>query len=230
MLVSGVKYDAGSVRQTVSYSSVAFTDKNHPVELDGRTLGFRGIDLGRVQLNGMDMIGVQRYIHLFGFPISGRDTAVGPLYVLANRNGNDAKDFNFRGNAWFEWQVERFSSASVGIQTPDEITITSPRSTSTISKNEDLRVQWTGKPELFRVIISALRTSDIQPILQINIKKLDGDITIPAKILGLLPTDTFHTFVFSFISSRTEEHEVSAFSEKVFVAASSIHDVVLTIQ
>jgi hypothetical protein len=230
MLVSGVKYDAGSVRQTVSYSSVAFTDKNHPVELDGRTLGFRGIDLGRVQLNGMDMIGVQRYIHLFGFPISGRDTAVGPLYVLANRNGSDAKNFNFRGNTWFEWTVERFSSASVGIQTPDTITITSPRSTSTISKNEDLRVQWIGKPELFRVIISALRTSDIQPILQINIKKLDGDITIPAKILGLLPTDTFHTFVFSFISSRTEEHEVSAFSEKVFVAASSIHDVVLTIQ
>jgi hypothetical protein len=233
MLVSGVKYDAGSVRQTVSYSSVAFTDKNHPVELDGRTLGFRGIDLGRVQLNGMDMIRVQRYIHLVGFPISGGDTAVGPLYVLANRNGEDAKDFNFRGNSKFEWAVSGstlITPFSVPIQTPDEITITSPRSTSTISKNEDLRVQWIGKPESFRVIISGLGTSDIQPVLQINIKKLDGDITIPAKILGLLPTDAFHTFVFSFISSRTEEYEGSAFPEKVFVAASSIHDVVLTIQ
>jgi hypothetical protein len=234
MLVSGVKYDVGSVRRTVSYSSVAFSDKNHPVELDGRRLGFRGIDLGRVQLNGMDMIGVQRYLHLFSFPIpGGRDTAVGPLYVLANRDGRDAKEFNFRGNSKFQWDVSGgipISSFSVATQTPDEITITSPRSTSTISKNEDLRVHWTGKPESFRIVISALRASDIQPILQINIKKLDGNITIPAKILGLLPTDTFPTFLFSFISSRTREYVVSAFSEKVFVSASSVHNVVLTLQ
>jgi hypothetical protein len=234
MFVSGVKYDVGSVRQTVSYSSVAFSDKNHPVELDGRKLGFRGIDLGRVQLNGMDMIGVQRYVHLFSFPIPGdRDTAVGPLYVLANRNGRDAKDFNFHGNSKFQWDVSGgipISPFSVAIQTPDEITITSPRSTSTISKNEDLRVQWIGNTESFRIVISGLRALDIQPILQITLKKLDGDITIPAKILGLLPTGTFRTFVFSFISSRTGEYEVSAFSEKVFVSASSVHDVVLTLQ
>jgi hypothetical protein len=234
MFVSGVKYDVGSVRQTVSYSSVTFSDKNHPVEIDGRKLGFRGIDLGRVQINGMDMIGVQRYVHLFSFPIlAGPDTAVGPQYVLANRNGRDAKDFNVSGNAKIQWDVGggvTITPFSVPIQTPDEITITSPRSTSTISKNEDLHVQWTGKPESFRIVISALRTSDIQPLLQINIKKLDGDVTIPAKILGLLPTDTYNTFVFSFISSRTEEKEVSAFPEKVFVSASSVHDVVLTLQ
>jgi len=232
MFVSGVKYDAGSIRQTVSYSSVAFSDKNHPVELEGRRLGFRGIDLGRVQINGMDMIAVERYIHLFSFPIfGGRDTAVGPLYVLANRNGRDAKDFIFRGNSRYEWKVTgSIPIESVAIQSPDELTITSPKSTSTISKNEDLRVQWVGKPELFRVIISGLSTSDIQPILQIKIKDSDGDVTIPAKVLGLLPTDTYRTYVFSFISSRTGEYEVSAFPEKVFVAASSIHDVVLTVQ
>jgi hypothetical protein len=234
MFLSGVKYDVGSVRQTVSYSSVTFSDKSHPVEVDGRELGFRGIDLGRVQINGMDMVAVQRYVHLFSFPIPGdRDTAVGPSYVLANRNGLGAKDFNFRGNSDFQWDVSgavAITPFSVPITTPDEITITSPRSTSTISKKEALHVQWTGKTESFRVVISALRTSDIQPILQINIRKLDGDVTIPAKILGLLPTDTYNTFVFSFISSRTEEKEVSAFSEKVFVSASSVHDVVLTFQ
>lgn len=234
MFVSGAKYDAGSIRQMVSYSSVAFSDKNHPVEHEGRRLGFRGIDLGRVQINGMEMIGVQRYIHLFGFPMfGGRDTAVGPSYVLANRNGRDAKDFNYRGNSRFEWKVSGripIDPFSVEIQSPDELTITSPKSTSTISKNEDLRVQWIGKPELFRVIISGLRTSDIQPILQIKIKKRDGDITIPAKVLRLLPTDTYRTYVFSFINSRTGEYEVSQFSEKVFAVASSIHDVVLTVQ
>jgi len=234
MFVSGVKYDVGSARQTVSYSSVTFSDKNYPVERDGRKLGFRGIDLGRVQLNGMQMIGVQRYVHLFSFPIpGGRDTAVGPSYVLANRNGAGANEFHFHGTSKFKWDVSGgipISPFSVAIQTPDEITITSPKSTSTISKNEDLRVRWTGKPESFRIVISALRTSDIQPILQINIKKLDGNITIPAKILGLLPTDTFPTFLFSFISSRTGEYVVSAFSEKVFVSASSVHDVVLTLQ
>lgn len=234
MFLSGVKYDVGTTRQTVSYSSVTFSDKNQPVVHDGRELGFRGIDLGRVQINGMDMIQAQRFIHLFDFPIFGsRDTAVGPSYVLANRNGRDAKDFNFSGNSRFEWNVSGtipIDPFSVAIQTPDEITITSPRSTSIISKKDDLHVQWVGKAASFRLIISGLRQSDLQPILQINLKKSDGNITIPAKILALLPTDTFRTFVFSFISSTTTELQVSNFSDEIFVAASSIHDVVLTVQ
>lgn len=234
MFLSGVKYDVGTTRQTVSYSSVTFSDKNLPVDLDGRELGFRGIDLGRVQINGMDMIQTQRFIHLFDLPIfDGRDTAVGPAYVLANRNGKDAKDFNFRANSQFEWNVSGkipIDPFRVPVQTPDEITIISPKSTSIISKNDDLHVQWTGKAESFRLIISGLRGSDIQPILQINLKKSDGNITIPAKILALLPTNTYRTFVFSFISSKTVESQVSNFSDEIFVAASSIHDVVLTVQ
>jgi hypothetical protein len=234
MFLSGVKYDLGTTRQTVSYSSVTFSDKNLPVDVDGRELGFRGIDLGRVQLNGMDMIQSQRFIHLFDLPIFGdRDTAVGPAYVLANRNGKDAKNFNFLGNSRFEWDINAripIDTFSISVQTPDEITIISPKSTSIISKNDDLHVQWTGKVESFRVIISGLRGSDIQPILQINLKKSDGNITIPAKILALLPTDTYQTFVFSFISSKTKEVQVSNFSDEIFVVASSIHDVVLTVQ
>jgi hypothetical protein len=233
VLASGVKYDEGTTRQTVSYSSVTFSDKNQPVEFGGKRLCFRGLDLGSVRLNGMDMIQVQRFVHLFPFHMFGdRDTAVGPKYVLANRDGRDAKNFNYRGNSWFEWTVSGenpIDPFNLKIQTPDEITITSPKSTSFISTSEDLQVQWLGKAESFRLIISGLRGSDLQPALEINLRKSEGSVTIPAKVLALLPTDTFRTFVFSFISSRTAEVQVNHFSDEILVSASSIHDVVLTV-
>jgi hypothetical protein len=233
VLVSGVKYDKGTTRQTVSYSSVTFSDKNEPVEFGGKRLCFRGLDLGSVRLNGMDMIQVQRFVHLFPFHMSGdRDTAVGPTYVLANRNGRDAKAFSYHGNSWFEWTASGenpIDPFSLKIQTPDEITITSPKSTSFISTNEDLQVQWLGQAESFRLIISGLKGSDLQPTLEIDLRKSEGSVTIPAKVLGLLPTDTFRTFVFSFISSRTTEVQVNHFSDEILVSASSIHDVVLTV-
>jgi hypothetical protein len=233
VIVSGVKYDEGTTRQTVSYSSVAFSDKNQPVEYDGERLCFQGLDLGSVRINGMDMTRVQRFVHLFPFHMFGdRDTAVGPKYVLANRDGRDAKSFNYSGNSWFEWTVSGenpIDPFNLKIQTPDEITITNPKSTSFISTNEDLQIQWLGKAESFRLIISGLRGSDLQPALEINLKKSEGSVTIPSKVLALLPTDTFRTFVFSFISSKTAEMQVNHFSDEILVSASSIHDIVLTV-
>ncbi len=234
MFVSGVKYDVGTSHQTVSYSKVSFSDKSQPVEPRGKRIGYKGVDVGKVQLDGMDMVKVQKLIHLPDVPVFGNpDTAVGPQYILANRNGRDAKDFNFRYNSRFDWRVTGNGPVrpfTFSLRTPDELTITSPKATSVISKNENLRVEWQGKAESFQLIISGMIGSEVQPILQINVKKEGGDVTIPAKVLALLPTESTRTFVFSFISSSSAKLRTNEFPDDILAVAASVHNLVLTVQ
>ena len=229
LFVSGVKYDVGGNQHTISYSKVKFRDKNQPVEYGGRRLTYRGIDVGRVQIDGIEMEKVQRLIHS---PDFAPDFAVGPQYILANRDGTGARDFNFRPDSPFEWKVEGTPSInpfSVTVRSPDDLTITTPKSNSIIVRDEDLRVKWKGKAESLRLIISGIKGTDFQPFLQINLIKSGGEVIIPSKILALLPTEAFQTYVFSFISFKESKLHVKEFPEEIFSVALSVHNIVLTV-
>jgi hypothetical protein len=229
MFISGIKYDAGGTRQRASYSKVNFSDKTQPVERDGKRIGYRAIDVGRVSLDGADMLKVEKILHLPNVPpLSKRDTAVGPQYILGNRNG-----LSFRHNSRFEWRVVGngpIRPFNLSAMTPDELTITSPSASAVVFKNEDLRVQWQGKIGSFRLVVSALGNSGVEPLLMLNIKGADHVVTIPAKVLALLPTDSFRTYVFSFISSNTSRVLVDQFPDEILVVAASVHNLVLTVE
>jgi len=234
MTVSGVKYDVGGDRQIVSYSRVSLSDRNQAVEVQGRRVGFLGLDAGKVQIDGLDMVKSKKLLRIPDFLFPGRrDTAAGVEYILANRNGRDAKDFNFRHNSRFEWKVggnpPLIRPFNVPVQTPEEVTVTTPKSSSVISKSEDLRVRWNGKIKGLRLVISGLRGSELQPYFQISVKENSDGITIPAKVLNLLPTDTVQTYIFSFINSNRSIIHLNEFPEEILVVASSVHNIVLTV-
>lgn len=235
MYISGVKYDLGADRQIISHSKVIFSDKNESVEYRGKRIGFRGIDLGKVQVDGIEMAKGQKLIHLPDLPLpGGRDTAIGPQYILANRNGQGARDFNFSHNSRWEWRIGGNPPAikpfNISVETPDELTIIFPRSTSVLLKNQDFHVQWTGTVKALRLIISGVKGSDFQPLLEIDVKNDGKDVIIPAKILGLLPTGTYQAFVFSFINSNEAKVRVNEFPDEIFVVSSSVHNLVLVVQ
>lgn len=219
VLISKVQYDAGAAgTHTESFSSVYFADRTTPLQFNGKTIGFFGLDLSpAITINGLPMF---RFPHRVRVPGVLRDTAFGFVYL------KDLVGLH-QPNSLYTWSIPTASvvgSFSTSIMTPDNVQILAPAGGSVLPRNRDLLLRWTGKGDL-NVVISVMNpvSKKTRPIMKLHPRFNTGRAIIDQRVLQLLPPERFFVFTFV-IANRFERLVVAPYQGMILVQAASVHN------
>jgi hypothetical protein len=217
-LLNQVTLDNGQQKVSFAYSRVFFGDT--AVQLSNRMIGFHGLDLGLVSLNGNAMVRLPHFVR-FRNP-GGQDTVLlrGFEYL------SDLTSSYLPGGA-YTWTIFSLRTGAVTIsgETPEQLSVLSPQGGQTFSRTEPLVLQWRGGRGKVRVILSSFdpQTRRSRPLLELRALANSGKAFIPATILQQLPAGRF--YVLTFVLSNRKDVPVMQqhFTGKIFVQAASVY-------
>ena len=218
MVVNRVKYDAGIRVDSVAFSRVFFADTTRPVQFQGRIVGYYGLPLGVVALNGGVMLPVPHRVQLRRVL---RDSIAGVEYL---------RDLTttFQANTQYVWLATggAFGSFAASIHSPDNLTVLSPRGGSVLSRNENLETRWTGQGDSISIIISSFNvlTHRVNPLLHLKPRVNRNRAIIPAKILRALPRDRFFYVLTFVVANRSRSNVFGGYGGKVIVQSASVYN------
>lgn len=227
-LVSQVKTDIGAQSSSYSFSRALVKDKQKPIELLGKVVGYEGLDVGTVRLNGVEVPKVGRALKAKGNPPP--HVTAGVNYKSKNISVSSNSLATFQGTGNLLAGIAPFTFTSVRM--PQEVTITQPSAQSLIVQDEDLIVRRNGTIDnSMRIVISGYALGEIdRPILVLRVEDLNLPLRIPTSILRLLPTSQYELFMFSFISLNRKEESLQGYSSKALIQSASIHNIVLPVR
>lgn len=196
---------------TVSYARAMFENRTRPVRQAGRTIGFHGINLGPVRLNGTFLVPVPHRV--------GHHDSIAGIEYLRDLTAL------YQPRTTYTWSAtpDSIGPIAVSIETPDDIVVQSPRGGTIISRDRDLVLSWSGQGNLFFVISSFdLLTGKSRPIFQVRMKDRSHRAVLSKKILRLLPPQRVYVFTFALANRR--EIEPVGFQGRVLVLATSVYN------
>jgi hypothetical protein len=218
-LLNHVTHDAGDVRGSFSYSRVYAADS--AIRFMGRTVGFRGMDLGTVRVNGVPMV---KLPHIVRVKRQGQPDSVvfGGFEYLQDLTGL------YRPDQPYVWSAltPEMGSISQAIRSPDDLVVHSPAGGSVISRERDLVLRWTGARGQLSVVISSFDplTKRTRPLLELRSRANSGRALIPGKLIRELPRQHPY-YVFTFVlANRVDTVELQQFAGKVMVQAASVYN------
>ncbi|MBX2990411.1 MAG: hypothetical protein KF749_04485 [Bacteroidetes bacterium] len=204
--VSSVRSDWGTgVRQSV-HARVVVVNKSNRIPFHDRGVFF-GRLLGTVRINGEFMIPRLR--------IQGNLDS-GVEYVRDILNHLPRRVYTFTADSL---------ASPLTIESPENLTVTSPVGGQRINRGSDLELRWSGQGKI-SLIISKVTIEQgetrVVPVLNINARQADGRVVLSRRVLSLLPRGDY---VFSFVASNRAEYQTLRYQGKVLMQASSIHNV-----
>jgi hypothetical protein len=227
-LISKVKTDIGAQRSSFSFSRALVKDKQKPIELFGKVVGYEGLDVGTVRLNGVEIPKVGRALKAKGNPPP--HVTAGINYKSKNVSVSPNTPATFQGTGNILAGIGPF--AFTGVRMPAELTVTQPSAQSLIVQDEDLSVRWNGAiVGSLQLVVSGYTLGEIdRPILVLRVQDPARSFRIPSTILGLLPASQYEQFMFSFISLNRQEETLTGYSNKALLQSASIHNIVLPVR
>ena len=229
--VSGIKITTENRTSIFSLAQAMFFDKNKPIYVGGKLIGYKSIVPGTIKFNGTEA-------HVVPFRMryreggSPKDTLVGGKYLLYNMYGGFPDPFYFGYDSNVSFEFDPFlpgENISFNILTPHEINGIVSLSGSKMNKNLGASLNWNGRGEkrVF-VIIGLMRSGQLQSIPVYKMKTPDdGELRIPGRYLNQLPLDRFEKIVFTFVRSFEGYHENG--NNDLLVSSQSIHSIVIDI-
>jgi hypothetical protein len=218
-LVNKVKLDAGpGAVDSFAYSRVLVADS--AVRSGARQLGFDGVDLGPMLLNGSLMLKIPHRI--LERRLSARDTVLfrGVEYVSVLTT-------TFQPNQQYTWVAAppAYGRIEQSIRTPDDLVVESPAGGSTVPRDKDLVVRWKGGNGKLSIIASRVDplTKKTFPLLEFRSRANLGKAVIPARLLKQLPKTSYYVLTF-ILSNRKEFDAPAGFSGRGLVQAASVHN------
>ena len=218
-VLHNVKLDAGAGRiDSFAYSRVIVADSIAKYVL--YPVGFTGVDLGPVLLNGTLLVRIPHRITVLA--LSVRDTAL----IRGVEYAGDLTR-SYQPNTQYTWTapLSPYGALSIGIRSPDALTVQSPVGGSTISRSQDLLVRWRGGNGNLRIIVSTFDpvSKRTVPVLELRPRTNTGMGLIPSSMLRQFPRGPF--FVFTFIlSNRQELTAVQRIAGKILIQAASVYN------
>ena len=229
LLVNNVRFD-GETRWgnfTVSTSSVSVTDRSRPLQVLGKTFGYYGIrligttPLTLLKVNGLAMREKPHKIRVAGIPVSfgyEYDRDVSSIY---------------QPDIPVTWSAapDSLGPVQVSIQTPANLTVTTPADGSIIPRDQDLKLKWVGEGEL-QIVLSTYNPLGKQskPILKLHPLANKGHARVSAAILQALPGDRYYVFTFIVANRKEVRVDRNGASVLVLAQAASVHNVYVEFQ
>ncbi len=224
-LVNTVKYDNGHGPASVASASAYFGDRNRPLVVNGKIVGYYGIDLmplpiaSPLKIGGFPMIRYPYKIH-----IGSRDTTFGYMY-----RASPTFQALIQPNKRFDWDdpapdTTRLSAFSDTVVTPEDLMVLAPVGGSVLSRTKQLELRWTGKGNLV-IVISTFNpvTGKSRPVLQIQPAVNTGTAVIEPRLLQMLPQT--RNFVFTFIIANKVDRLLGGLPrDRILVQAASVYN------
>ncbi len=220
LTIAKITYDTPTQVQSFAYSRVLFEDRRRPVQFLGRRFGFHGFNLGQVLLNNDAMVRIPHRVEV--------RRLFGDSLVIAGFEYVADLTTSYQSAQQYTWNVSSPDSVnpfSVGVHTPSDLTVHHPRGGAIISRNEDLRMRWTGSGNL-TIIISGYEpaTGRTRPFLKIHPRVNRGSAVIGSKFLRVLP-QRFRYFTFTFVlANRNETVVVGQYDGSVLAQAACVYN------
>lgn len=217
-VINAVTWDAGDVIQSVAYSRVFVADSN--VRVLNRLVGFQGSDIGTVTLNSNLMLKIAHRISLSS--LFNRDTViVRGVQYLADLTGS------YQPDHLYTWVVinRLVPVLTVELETPEHLSVISPRGGTTHLRSRNLPVLWTGGKGKMSIILSVYDPARkrTRPLLDLRVRTNNGRAVIPSKLLTQLPSGT--TFVLTFVLANKKESQIlQPVSGKIMAQAAFVYN------
>jgi hypothetical protein len=218
-VVNRVTLDAGAGKvDSFAYSRVLVSDSTVWYFL--RRVGFNGIDLGTVLLNGAPMVKIAHQISVVS--LIARDTVL-------TRGVEYRADLSrtYQASVPYTWSAPTASTGalSVRIGAPGGLEVLSPAGGGVYSRDNDMLLKWKGSGGKLLIIVSIfepLRRKSI-PFLLLQPRVNTGKALLRASVLAQFDRRPY--FVFTFVlSNRTEIVSVQAQTGKILVQAADIYN------
>ncbi len=223
LIYQSIRFDRLLRKDSLINAEAIFFDKNKPIKHNNRVIAYPSFDVGVVKINEDALNKIPRRIML---PMRG-DTLIGYRYQIRK---------SYELNTVNEWTAT--GSGSIGTF---DIPFTSPPTIRVlnltpqlINISEPLNIKWDCTNPIINIFISGeagdLLARKLVPVMHLQIKNKKGEVTIPVKILELIPIKKFSRFVFSFVSESSQQVRIPGYSEEVLVHSSSVHSILLSVR
>jgi hypothetical protein len=218
-VIHHVTLDGGPLNMTsFAYSSVFLSDSS--VRFASRFVGFNGLNLGVLALNGSSMVEVPHRIRV-RFASAPDTLLIRGVEYVADLSSSHIPNHAY---TWTSTSL-RFGRFDVSVRSPDRLAIQSPRGGGVYSREKDLPLQWTGSNGKMTIVVSAFdRVSKrSSPLLELRSRENTGSAVIPSSFLKQLPRR--QDFVFTFIlSNRKDASVIQSQAGRVLVQAASVYN------
>jgi hypothetical protein len=229
MIMTGIRYDRtnrfGNIIMTESISAEAiFLDKSKPIQQNGHLMTYPSFDVGNIKINSDSLSKFQRLIR-FQMPVV--DSVIGYVYRLR-------RPYNYEQS--YLWSADgkgTIGSFQVAF-TPANVIQVLNLPPDTIHTSVPLFIKWQCSNPTINIIISGEEdilygSRKLKPILILRIKNNKGEITLPVKILQMIPLKQFQRFLFTFSSESKFTTSVSGYPDPVLIHSASIHNILLNV-
>jgi len=225
LIFTAIRYDLPAKRDSFLNAEVLLLDKSKPIIRNGRTLTYSSLDAGSVVLNIDTLQKLERRI---GLPFPSKDTSAGFIYHFKG-------PYTYSPGASCSWK-----GTGAGLVGAFEIPFTSAAamnvlniSPTYISVTEPLTITWACNNPTVNITISR-QGNQVQrgwePVMQLQVRNTKAGVTIPQKILEMLPVRHYQQFLFTFSSDIRFTTRVSGYPDDIMVHCASIHNVLLSVR
>lgn len=204
-------------------AEAVFYDKNNPIRHNNRIIAFKSFDVGTLRFNAKLMNKFERKIKVN----ANNDSTIGYRYMLR---------FNYEHNNMHNWVAsgnDLIDSFMIQYSAPSKLRVLNLRP-STIRISQPLYLKWECSNPVIHLYINAeegtLMQRRLVPILHLKIQNLKGEITIPVKILELLPIKRYSRYLFSFTSENRITRRINGFSDELLLYSASVHSIYINVQ
>jgi len=228
LTIAGSIYDDRQLHEEISIVRAMMINKSSPIIVNNETVGYHTFDLGTVTIDDIPL--QSDAAHLPDPRLTPRDT-IGPRYVLLNRDGVGGRGFQYTGRHAYRWLASGSPGApslDASITSPAALSILTPGPRDVVSAGRSLVVRWVGGGDAIKITLCGIGVSQ-RPLLQLNVKRNNGGVTIPRKLLQLLPRGQSR-FLFTVTSESRETIHATGYDGAISVRAITTHTLVLNIR
>ena len=211
--IARLTFDSGQKVVDTAFAHVLFENRAEPIRVGSRIIGYHGIDLGRVTINGANMVPVWHRL--------GRRDSISGIEYYKNMTSLYGPGTEYRWTATPDTTIGAFTTSIV---TPEDLVVHSPRGGSVVRRDRNLPLSWTGSGNLAFVISSYDPvTRKSKAIFRVTVRNNRQYAVLSSKVLQLLPSG--HLYLFTFVlANRKETDTVARFSGRILVQASSVYN------
>ena len=230
LTIAGSAYDDFQSHKEISTARAILLDKSSPITVRDNmdTLGYRTLDMGTVMI---DNIPLQSVVARLADPRLVPFDTIGLRYALLNKDGLGGRGFEYTGTHAYQWSVSGVPGLppfEAAITSPAAIYVTAPTASDVIPIGRSLTIRWMGGGGAITILICSAGISP-HPLLQLKVRRNTGSVTIPRKLLQLLPVSQSR-FLFSVTSENKETIRVTGYTGTIAVRAITSHTILFNVR